>query len=360
MVTDNHYRWDFIGLSTDEKPTPATSEKVVDGSTFYCSDTSKLYVYCQDQWYEKTATGGGGGTTYTAGDGIDITNDTISADLSAIQAGLDDFTGTDGTDAGTAGLVPAPTAADADKFLKSDGTWDTAGGGGATVVDEPGTSTTDAISQKAATALVYRINSSGSYSDHAIKIGGGATTVNNGVSIGFQATVSGGAQSVAIGSNAKSREYAVAIGSEAKIGSGSYGIAIGYSSGGTSVQTAGSVMVGRSATVTSGVNHAIALGDFSKATRTGEFNIGTPGSSGNGYNNTDYRLITGVHDGQSEHDAATKGQLDAAIINGGTTAPTTATVGSVGTLYSCVESGTPHLYICTAVSGSAYTWSQLV
>jgi hypothetical protein len=59
MVTDNHYRWDFIGLSTDEKPTPATSDKVVDGSTFYCSDNSKLYVFCKTQWYEKTATGGG-------------------------------------------------------------------------------------------------------------------------------------------------------------------------------------------------------------------------------------------------------------------------------------------------------------
>ena len=74
-----HYRWDFIGLSTDQKPTPATSEKVVDGSTFYCSDNSKLYVYCKDQWYEKTATGGGG-TTYTAGDGIDITEGEISVD----------------------------------------------------------------------------------------------------------------------------------------------------------------------------------------------------------------------------------------------------------------------------------------
>lgn len=55
-----HYRWDFIGLSTDEKPTPATSPKVVDGSTFYCSDNSKLYVYCKNQWYEKTVSGGGG------------------------------------------------------------------------------------------------------------------------------------------------------------------------------------------------------------------------------------------------------------------------------------------------------------
>lgn len=61
MVTDNHYRWDFIGLSTDTKPTPATSVKVVDGSTYYCSDTSKLYVFCKDTWYERKPLGGGGG-----------------------------------------------------------------------------------------------------------------------------------------------------------------------------------------------------------------------------------------------------------------------------------------------------------
>lgn len=47
-------RWDFIGLSTDSKPT-ATSNKVVDGSTFYEADTSKLYIWCKDQWYEKTS-----------------------------------------------------------------------------------------------------------------------------------------------------------------------------------------------------------------------------------------------------------------------------------------------------------------
>lgn len=61
MVTDNHYRWDFIGLSTDSKPTPADSPKVADGSTYYCSDNSKLYIWYKNQWYERTATGGGGG-----------------------------------------------------------------------------------------------------------------------------------------------------------------------------------------------------------------------------------------------------------------------------------------------------------
>ena len=60
-MVNQHYRWDFIGLSTDTKPTPATSEKVTDGSTFYTSDDSKLYVWYKDQWYEKEDTGGGGG-----------------------------------------------------------------------------------------------------------------------------------------------------------------------------------------------------------------------------------------------------------------------------------------------------------
>lgn len=55
------YRWDFIGLSTDEKPTAATSPKVTDGSTFYCSDNSKLYVWYKDRWYQRKALGGGGG-----------------------------------------------------------------------------------------------------------------------------------------------------------------------------------------------------------------------------------------------------------------------------------------------------------
>lgn len=61
-MVNNHYRWDFIGLSTDEKPTPETSEKVVNGSTFYTSDDSKLYVWCDGSWYEKIVSGGGGGS----------------------------------------------------------------------------------------------------------------------------------------------------------------------------------------------------------------------------------------------------------------------------------------------------------
>lgn len=52
------------------------------------------------------------------------------------------FTGCDSITAGTAGLVPAPSAGDEDKFLKADGTWDTVGGGVSEVfIAEYGTAT---------------------------------------------------------------------------------------------------------------------------------------------------------------------------------------------------------------------------
>lgn len=64
------------------------------------------------------------------------TNITIAADgktISATDTTYSNFVGTDGTAAGTAGLVPAPATTDADKFLKSDGTWGEAGGGGGAI-----------------------------------------------------------------------------------------------------------------------------------------------------------------------------------------------------------------------------------
>ena len=54
MNVQTKTRWDFIGLSSDSKPT-ATNPKVVDGSTFYEADTSKLYFWTKDRWYNKTS-----------------------------------------------------------------------------------------------------------------------------------------------------------------------------------------------------------------------------------------------------------------------------------------------------------------
>lgn len=56
----------------------------------------------------------------TAGTNINISGTTISA----TDTTYSNFTGTDGVDAGTAGLVPAPATTDAGKYLKADGTWD--------------------------------------------------------------------------------------------------------------------------------------------------------------------------------------------------------------------------------------------
>ena len=64
--------------------------------------------------------------TLTAGTGIDITSSTISATA---------MTGATGSVAGTAGMVPAPTVADTDKYLKGDGTWSEVQGGSSASYD---------------------------------------------------------------------------------------------------------------------------------------------------------------------------------------------------------------------------------
>jgi len=99
----------------------------------------------QDKFLKADGTWGEAGANYTAGDGIDITNDEISVDdtyvqrkltagsniqingttISATDTTYSNFVGTDGQTAGTAGLVPAPATTDEGEFLKADGTWAT-------------------------------------------------------------------------------------------------------------------------------------------------------------------------------------------------------------------------------------------
>lgn len=451
-----HYRWDFVGLSTDTKPTPETSEKVVDGSTYYCSDTSKLYVYCKDNWYErKSLGGGGGGTTYTAGDGINITSDVISVDQTTIQGKLtagsnisisgntisatdttdfteltdddanynlndtsyiaawllpsgkyklaedatveilinveddggtpsagtsfsgdsevmllsahtddtsyiaeisvyasittahysvdqdgvlnetaeifySDFTGTDGNTAGEAGLVPAPLTTDAGKFLKADGTWDTAGGS-VTPVQTPGVSTTDIMSQNAVTSMVF--DDPGTR--NKVKIGSSDDQMGSlatAISVGSLARGEG---SIAIGQTAyiyASGLYSVAIGNAAKTENHSRAVALGNAAN-------------------AAYDNSVAIGTNAITGRIGEVNVGA-GTSGRGYNSTNYRVIGGVHDGQGLHDAATVAQGNTLS----TSAPTTSTVGVLGQLWT--DTTNMHTYQCTAISGDTYTWTQ--
>ena len=266
----------------------------------------------------------------TAGENITISEESGALVISATDTTYSDFTGTDGTTAGTAGLVPAPTTTDGDKYLKGDGTWETVQAG-PTVVQTAGTSTTDVMSQNAVTSMVYadpatrykvRItNDQSAIENNAIAIGRSATNVwENSIGIGYSASAS-------------SKE-GVALGHSARISN-----ALG----------------------------GIALGAYSRANSQGEMNIGSTNTS-YGYNSSNYRLLSGLYDPQSAHDAATKGYCDNAIINGGTTAPTTATVGAVGTQYTYVDTTgthTAHLCVCTEIdttdpSTPVYTWQTLI
>lgn len=220
-------------------------------------------------------------TTYTAGANVQIS---AQNEISATDTTYSDFTGTDGQTAGSAGLVPAPATTDAGKFLKADGTWDTAGGGGPTVVQTTGTSTTDVMSQNATTSMVFADPST----KYRVQIGDGAGA--------------GGTSSVAIGRMSTANNRSVSIGPFAQ-------------EPGTGVSV-GTVNIGYSANINNLNNapYSVAIGAGSKATAQGEFNIGTGGDSElitSGYNNTQYRLISGVHDPVNAHDAATKGYVDA-------------------------------------------------
>lgn len=149
-----------------------------------------------------------------------------------------------------------------------------------TVVQTTGTSTTDVMSQNATTSMVFGDPGTNT----RIRIGANAVVDNlRGVSIGEYSNGYGG--SVSIGTSA---------------GWGGSGVnrhrtCIGHYAG---------------QRPSSGEQGSISLGAYSKASVTGEMNIGSTDTS-YGYNNTNYRLLTGVHDPVDAHDAATKGYVDA-------------------------------------------------
>ena len=243
------------------------------------------------------------GTTYTAGANISITGNTISA----TDTTYSDFTGTDGTAAGVAGLVPAPATTDVDKYLKSDGTWATVSSGSSVnVVQTTGTSTTDVMSQVAASNLIYpsgyetnksRIYIPGRSSSAANRIAIGTSTnpsingfysglVTVNALNGYNIAISGGLDSrpAVIDSSAAT---AIAIGSETN------------------------------------VNHrsSIALGYYTQTGRDYELSIGGSGIT---------RYIANVTDPQLAQDAATKNYVDTAIASA--SAPT-YTVSEFNTLW---------------------------
>lgn len=211
--------------------------------------------------------GGGGGSSYTAGDGIDITNNEISVDTTTIQPKL------------TAGTN---ITIDEDNVISAEG-------GGATVVQTTGQSTTDVMSQKAVTDMVFAGGLTGK-----VQIGAGAS-----VSAG------GNSSAIAIGTTASATGLNnTAIGTSATA-SNSYSLAVGWNS---TASNNNAVALGRKATA-SGQN-SIAIGWNATATQQGQFDISLGTNQTAGYNSSNYRLLTGLYDPQNAHDAATKGYVD--------------------------------------------------
>lgn len=272
----------------------------------------------------------------------------------------EDFIGTDGEESGAAGLVPAPEATDAGKFLKADGTWAEVGGGGG---GDPVYSTKTTSNQSDGGAVFI-----GPLNASQTPLSDPTTTDNHRRYFwAMPFDVSGqdnfgipGQESINIGGKQPAGEHSVTLGYRTQSTSDNDAVlgfqawATGYGSnvviGNTARSNAGSaVAIGRQAETSS--NGTVALGAYSHSTRMGEVNVGTSQAS-YGYNSTNYRVIGGVHDGVDVHDAAT-------VAQGNTlsdTAPTTSTVGVLGQLYT--DTTTMHTYQCTAISGGVYTWTQ--
>lgn len=268
---------------------------------------------------------------------------------------------------------------------------------GAVVVQSTGISTTDVMSQNATTSMVFADPST----KRKVQIGDeSSNSGTDGVAIGRQSSVSSGegvaigkssqassASAVSIGGSSKATSsMAVAIGDAAK-SQGTWTTAVGYSAtanGGesvavgsqsstslngnsgvaigrlASVQGTGGIAIGSTAGVDQSTSNAVAIGSGAHATANGQFDISLNGGSG-GYNNSAYRLLTGLYSPQNEHDAANKGYVDSRIMtNAG--APTTATVGTKGQVLEDTTNG--KLYICTAIDitdpqNPSYTWTEV-
>lgn len=133
----------------------------------------------------------------SAGTGITIASDTISANQ---------MTGADGTNAGTTGIVPAPSETDNTKYLRGDGTWSTptdttytAGNGisissGVISVSDP-TLTNKATASNSLSIAGYALTGNASL---GVNVGYSSSANSQSVSMGYAAHVYG-AYSVGIG-----------------------------------------------------------------------------------------------------------------------------------------------------------------
>lgn len=117
---------------------------------YYRSVSTKTASQQGDQVIVYKLTSSGTWTVTTRENGSKVvagTNMTSSYSNGVLTLNASDsiFEGTDGTNAGTKGLVPAPTTSDTDKYLKSDGTWATVSGGSGNYVSKTGDTMTGTL-----------------------------------------------------------------------------------------------------------------------------------------------------------------------------------------------------------------------
>lgn len=105
-------------LSNDSNFVASTALATVATSGSYNDLTNKPTIPTVNNGTLTVTQNGTSKGTFTA-------NQSGNATIALTDTTYSAFTGTDGTSAGTAGLVPAPATTDAGKFLKADGSWDT-------------------------------------------------------------------------------------------------------------------------------------------------------------------------------------------------------------------------------------------
>lgn len=199
-------------------------------------------------------------------------------------------------------------------------------GTGVNVVQTTGTSTTDVMSQNAVTGMVYADPSS----RVIVRIGARAIAdITGQLSVGSEAGVSNQLYAVAVGSTSKPQQYGVAVGASAT--TNNRGVAIGN-------------QAGYSALGTQTGDGSISLGAYSFASQVGQMDISSSNTS-YGYNNSNYRLLTGVYPGQSEHDAATVGQAKG----------TTFSMAIESSSWTALSSSDPYTYSATVSIPSTTT-----
>lgn len=230
----------------------------------------------------------------------------------------------DTTTVGQVGTLYEDTT-NGDLYICTDATnpyvWEAVGGGGITPVQTTGTSTTDVMSQNATTSMIYASpadkkhiqigeNAKAQGSDDSISIGVGSTTIADySMALGRGAGVaSTGRCAVAIGQTASaSGPYSVALGAEARAGN---------------------------------VRGVVAIGVL----------------TANGYNSSNYRLLTGLYDGQSAHDAATVGQITPTTDS---SVPTSSTAGRLGEIRIDTTDNSAYMCVVSDNVTPTYEWKKI-